>query len=277
MPSTRWRFSNRENPNQTIIVDDPRSAQVLSELLGSFAPGAWVLQEEVVLGGDRKSEPPVARAPAAPAPAKAPVAPVPAVPPVMAAPAALAPAEGRRPVPVVPERPAKVSETSKLFGRSGQTKVSTPAPPVVEARSYPEIPEAVIEKERSALLKKRDVAEPEAPAPGKVENKRKHRRFSLEFKVILIADGRTFRSFSDNISIGGMALKHKIPETMLNKNCRIIISRSDSLENIEFSCRIHGGPNDARRLEFVDCDPATVASLEKWIQNSGASLVSRVA
>jgi hypothetical protein len=280
MPNTRWRFSSRENPSQTIVVEDPQSAQILSALLGNLAPGGWLLQEEVVPAAKQEPEP----SRAAPALPQRPAAleTRPPAPPVFPA---------RPPLPQAAEEVSKSADSGSgkkrgsLFVRDGQSKsqVHRPIEPVAAEPSRlipeipvaPEIPESVIMEERSAILKKQSEQDAaiQCPAPvSKPHIPRKHRRFNLEFKVILIAEGRTFRSFTDNISIGGMALKHKIPATMLNKSCRIIISRSDSLENIEFSCRIHGGPEDAKRLEFVDCDPATVSNLQRWIE-SGASRV----
>ncbi len=100
----------------------------------------------------------------------------------------------------------------------------------------------------------------------------------MEFKVILVCEGKTFRTYSNNISTGGMCLKHKVPPFMLNNDCRIVISRRDSLENVEFNCRVLGGEEDPRRIQFIDCAPTAVKSLEGWIERgiaAGAEGLSR--
>lgn len=110
---------------------------------------------------------------------------------------------------------------------------------------------------------------------AKQENRR-HTRYDMEFKVILVSEGKTFRSFSNNVSVGGMALKHKIPDTLMNRYCRVVISRRDAMENIEFNCKILVSPTeDAKRLEFVECDPAVVAGLRAWIDAGLAEQAAR--
>lgn len=96
-------------------------------------------------------------------------------------------------------------------------------------------------------------------------DQRRFERFNMEFKVILICEGQSFRTYSDNVSIGGMHLKHKVPLFMINHFCRVILSHHDSFENIEFNCRIFGHAEDLRRVEFLNPDAQSLQLLEKWI------------
>lgn len=162
---SKFRFVNRNHPNQRIWVEDAQSAEILFGILKRSEPGQWVLQKEMVF------------------------------------------------------------------------EVQPSA--------------AILCLPRSHRKKRPD--------------QRRFERFNLEFKVILICEGQSFRSYSDNISIGGMRLKHKIPPFMINQDCKVMISHHDSFETIEFNCRIHGNAEDLRRVEFLNPDPQSLRMLEEWI------------
>ncbi|MCM2324775.1 MAG: PilZ domain-containing protein, partial [Oligoflexia bacterium] len=101
--------------------------------------------------------------------------------------------------------------------------------------------------------------------------KRRHQRYDVEFRVILFSGGKSFRTFSSNVSVGGMLLKQQVPKTMLNQMCRIFIGSVNSKESIELTCRVIGDSSNPRRLSFGDCDTATLKLLESWIVTASAA------
>jgi|GEM_PF-6006707 len=144
-----------------------------------------------------------------------------------------------------------ILQEEQVLGDSLMASVSTapmPEPPKVKAPTLASLP----------------------PLPSRTQAKRpdqrRFSRFNLEFKVVLVCEGKTFRTYSDNISMGGMRLKHKVPPFMLDYPCKIVISRRDSFENIEFKCRIISRGDDLHGVEFVDGDSKVIQSLENWIQ-----------
>lgn len=223
MSSSRYRFVKRQDSTQVVQVEDSKSAEVLSGILGRLEPGEWIIQEEQVLGAPLGA--PVEAARTASPSSVVPSAPMAAQPPAFKSPtlASLLPLS----LSAAPER--------------------SPSP--------------VVEIHRRTQAKRPD--------------QRRFSRFNLEFKVVLVCQGKTFRTYSDNISIGGMHLKHKVPPFMLDHPCKIVISRRDSFENIEFQCRIISRGDDPQGVEFVEGDPKALQSLENWIQQDSLLSISQ--
>lgn len=104
-----------------------------------------------------------------------------------------------------------------------------------------------------------------APPSLQYEERRKNPRHAVTFRVVIVSGGKSFRTFSDNISIGGTLLKHKAPKHLTGKVCKIFIGSEDLRENIEFSCRILGSDENPRNIQFINCDNISIKRLEKWI------------
>lgn len=108
--------------------------------------------------------------------------------------------------------------------------------------------------------------QPQTPTQGNYREKRRFKRYSAQFRIILVCGGKAFRTFSDDVSFGGMLLKQQVPTYMLNQVCSIFIGRTTHPENIEFKCRVIGDLKNPRRLSFIECDtPGGLKRLEDWI------------
>lgn len=190
MAMIQVRFFKLKDPDQVIVLQDLKSAQLLAGILGRWEPGKWVLEEGVTLGS--RAEPD-------------------------------SPQKDQLPsLPLVP-----------LASRGGGMEIS------------------------------------------KRPDQRRFERFNLDFNVTLICQGHRFKTSSENISLGGMALKHKVPFFMLNQSCRIQISRRDSLEVIELQCRMIGQGEDPRRVKFVSPDSRVIEALQSWIDRHSSSASRR--
>lgn len=95
--------------------------------------------------------------------------------------------------------------------------------------------------------------------------KRKYARYALPFRVILTSGKNSFRTYSSNISVGGMLLKNPLPRVMLEGACRIFIGRTTSPENIELTCQLAGDAADPCRVRFLESDSAKLKKLEQWV------------
>lgn len=109
---------------------------------------------------------------------------------------------------------------------------------------------------------------PEAPlSPQNSVPPRKHERFELRFRVILRSRQITFRTFSKNISLGGIATEHPIPRDLINEDCTIYIANPSGEENIKFNIRFATERQDTKYFYFTEISPTAIAKLQKWIES----------
>lgn len=127
------------------------------------------------------------------------------------------------------------------------------------------------------------VSQPERTQPpslyvtAQANGKRRFVRYALEFRVILVSGGRTFRTHSSDVSIGGMQLKRRIPQCMLEKECRIFVATDKMEENIELTCRIIGDSTNPCRINFAGSDASSLKKLEQWILQANELLARETA
>lgn len=221
----RWRFVNQSNANEIVIVHDQASADTLADVLQRLG-GDWMMFEERSLGSSIKNAP-----------------------------------------------------------EKKESEVAASAPPVVEpvrasAPHHEESVEEHHEHESEYDLPDHDddhfedepVAAPKAavvppPAPKKQEKKerRAQQRYMTEFRVILISGTSSFRTMSQDVSLGGMRLKKSIPATFMNEKCIAYVSHKDLRENIEIVCNVIGDPSDPCRIKFVQPNPMQLKRLSDWL------------
>jgi hypothetical protein len=112
-----------------------------------------------------------------------------------------------------------------------------------------------------------------APTPKKVarsssaKDNRKFERFDVRLRVVLIAGSRSFRTFSKNISHGGMCFEHVVPKDLLGKDCRVIVGSADLKENLEFDARLAGDPQNPRAIEFKSGRDQFLSKLDGWLSD----------
>lgn len=94
---------------------------------------------------------------------------------------------------------------------------------------------------------------------------RKHERFDLRLRVILRSQQITFRTFSKNISLGGIATEHPIPRDLINEDCTIYIANPDGQENIKFNVKFATERQDTKYFYFTEISPNTQDKLQNWI------------
>ncbi len=98
---------------------------------------------------------------------------------------------------------------------------------------------------------------------------RKHQRFKRRFRVMLVSDNRTFRTFSSDVSLGGFRLEKKVPGNIIGRACRVLIGRMDNRENIELHCELLGDTQEPERAKFVGLNQQSLEILQRWINENG--------
>lgn len=97
-------------------------------------------------------------------------------------------------------------------------------------------------------------------------DRRKYPRFDIRYRVIVRNDNLTFRTFSRNISLGGVALEMPVPEALLGSECQIYVGNPRTGENIRFSGKLVANRNDSQFFVFLKSSPDSLTKLQKWVE-----------
>jgi hypothetical protein len=141
-----------------------------------------------------------------------------------------------------------VKQASPWIKKELQLEAATPVPP-------PAPPKKVAGAETPPKPK---------PVLTGAERRIQH-RFEVDLRIILISKGKSFRSISKDVSLGGMKLKNKIPPEFTGEKCVAYISNLDSKENIEVTCQVFSDPKDPCRLQFADAQAEQLQLLNQWL------------
>ncbi len=101
------------------------------------------------------------------------------------------------------------------------------------------------------------------------ENERRRtKRYRIRLRVIVESESVTFRTFSRDVSLGGIFLEKPLPDSLKHIPCTLIIGLVDGSENIRFSAALTTSVNDRRRLRFVKGTRSHLETLLLWLQNT---------
>lgn len=99
------------------------------------------------------------------------------------------------------------------------------------------------------------------------QDRRKHPRFDIRYRVIVRNDNLTFRTFSRNVSLGGLALEMPVPEALLGSECQIYVGNPKTGENIRFSGKLVANRTDSQYFVFLKSSPDSLSKLQKWVES----------
>lgn len=110
-----------------------------------------------------------------------------------------------------------------------------------------------------------------APDPSH-DNRRSSERHEFKIEVILLSkSGKTFRTQSMNISMGGTLLKDEIPKEFLHIRFDLILvnkfEKDPAKGRLHFQGRVVGDYMDPRRLMFLESDTETQRRLEIMLRS----------
>lgn len=97
-------------------------------------------------------------------------------------------------------------------------------------------------------------------------------RHNLKIEVVLITkNGRSFKTYSENISLGGTLLEDELPKDFLNARFDLILinkfERNPAKGRLQFQGRIVGDFANPRRLMFIDSDETTLKKLKELLKS----------
>jgi hypothetical protein len=164
------------------------------------------------------------------------------------------------PPPVVAATPPSQA-TLMLPAPRVAVPVSQPMPAVSEIISVPGAPPTISPPPAPAVKTATMVSETQATGG----DRRAHPRHEFRFRVIIRNETLTFRTFTKDISLGGLSLENPVPEKLLDQKCQVFIGDPDSRENIRFALQSVGRP-DRRYFSFSGVDEAMAGKLGLWIK-----------
>lgn len=108
--------------------------------------------------------------------------------------------------------------------------------------------------------------------PVSGDERREYRRFPHRIEVVLMTNkGRSFRSSSKNISLGGVMLREPIPTELMKDLMDIVIVNpfpdAQTPSHLLVKCRIVADSKDRRRLVFYDVSDEVSQKLRTILEN----------
>jgi hypothetical protein len=110
-----------------------------------------------------------------------------------------------------------------------------------------------------------------ADVPKKGSERRKSTRYNVRTKVVIVFNGQAFRSYSKDISVGGLLLANSIPWELRNKKCSVFISNPDGSQALEFVGKVLSDSKNPFRVEFANPSEAFLKTLTQWLESLKAS------
>ncbi len=126
--------------------------------------------------------------------------------------------------------------------------------------------EAVIPNLEPSILPKLEIIVPKEPV-----NQRKHPRVELELKVIFVADKKTFRTKTKDLSLGGIQIADALPESFFNKNIQVFISSQDLKVSIKFEAVLLPNRSSTKFIQFLSQTEGSLKFLESWLNSVSAN------
>ena len=139
----------------------------------------------------------------------------------------------------------------------------------IQIATAPEPPQVILPPNAPVLAAPVPLAAPVTEVK-KWDNRRAHDRFDLAYRILIIRGQHSYRSYTDNISLGGMLLKNPVPDKLLGEVCNIYIGHPNRRENIELTARVIGKGEASRRITFTEIDAESKKLLDTWIRDARA-------
>jgi len=95
--------------------------------------------------------------------------------------------------------------------------------------------------------------------------RRRETRFQKRMQVVLISDRNAFRTFTQNVSLGGFRLEHEVPPEFMGIDCTIFLTDPGSTQKLKLSGQLQKDPGESRRFVFSKMSDQDQQTLKSWI------------
>lgn len=96
-------------------------------------------------------------------------------------------------------------------------------------------------------------------------SKRKHPRFKIELKVVIISQDKTFRTKTKDLSLGGMKTYDALPEHFTKNPVDVFISSPDFKISIKFTAEVVSDKKTHCHIKFIENSQHSIKELETWL------------
>lgn len=112
----------------------------------------------------------------------------------------------------------------------------------------------------------------QSKSPKKSKERRENSRHDFKIEVILIShNGKSFRSYSKNISYGGTLLEDEVPRDFLNSDFEMILINKfeddRKRSRLHFDCQVIGDFRNPQRLTFKSPPPQMLERLREMLES----------
>lgn len=158
----------------------------------------------------------------------------------------------------LPQAPPTHKRTSEGHNHTKNTKIQNQARPAAEQHPPEKTPPATKTNNTTGSPKT-------TPALGPFPHHRKHQRVIARFKCIIRSSSITFRTFTRDISLGGISLEDEIPSDLIGIECMVYIGSTKTNQNLKFKIALTERCV-AKYFSFQDAEPKVVDELSHWLQ-----------
>ena len=96
--------------------------------------------------------------------------------------------------------------------------------------------------------------------------KRNFERHDMRVQVTVMTGSRSFTTYSENLSKGGLLLERAIPATMRTESARVFLVTPKKDKVIELKGKITGNIQDQKRIAFLEMEDKTAGEITSWIE-----------
>lgn len=96
-------------------------------------------------------------------------------------------------------------------------------------------------------------------------DRRRYPRYHARFRVIIKNENLTFRTFSLDVSLGGLAIETAVPPGCIGSTCQVLLGHPTTGENISFSARLLNSRPESKYFSFVKSPQESLSRLQKWL------------
>lgn len=104
------------------------------------------------------------------------------------------------------------------------------------------------------------------------KDSRKFHRYNVRLRVIMRSEEVTFRTFTRNISAGGVALEHSVPDDLLGSSVKMYISDPETEANIRFHVQVVPNRDETKFFFFTGLSEQESTKFASWLGKFFTSL-----
>lgn len=96
-------------------------------------------------------------------------------------------------------------------------------------------------------------------------DRRRYPRYHARFRVMIKSENLTFRTFSLDVSLGGLAIETAVPPGLVGATCQVQIGHPNLGETVHFTAKLLTTRNESKYFSFVRSPQDSLNRLQRWL------------